>query len=280
MKTIRGLGSLIHDLHRPVGILEKSILILALFLLVTACRAGSAVRGDVAWDTDPSALIVRFHSPYTTAGLAGAFDDRYYVPEVQIWGDGRIIWVTEEGSGRRIWEGHLSTEEMEALLRRIVEAGFFSWEDEYYTPGGHSMPPMHLMVNLTGRSKQMSEHGGAPDAYYELEALLRSGAGAEGDPYVPSRGYLTVEPLTLDPGGPEWPHDADVTPDGVGEGTYIEGEALAFAWKLVNQNPTAPVYVSYRGDVYRIMVQIPGVSYFEPPGRRGGGTDDRSRVGG
>lgn len=250
-----------------IGVLRKYVLILVLSSLVAACRAHAPESPGVAWDTDPSALIVRFYSPYTTAGLAGAFDDRYYVPEVQIWGDGRIIWVTREGSGRRIWEGRLSGEEMEALLRQIVDAGFFSWEDEYYTPGGHSMPPMYLMVNLAGRSKEMSEHGGAPDAYYELEEVLLNGAGVEGHPYVPSRGYLTVEPLSLDLDGPEWPHGADVTPDEIGEGTYIEGETLAFAWELVNRNPTAPVYVSHMGDAYRIMVQVPGVSYFEPPRR-------------
>jgi len=236
-------------------------------LLIVACGANAPESPGVAWDTDPRALIVRFYSPYTTAGLAGAFDDRYYVPEVQIWGDGRIIWVTQEGSGRRILEGQLSREEMTALLGRFVEAGFFTWEDEYYTPGGHSMPPMHLMVTMADRSKEMSEHGGAPDAYYELEELLRSGAGVEGHRYVPSRGYLTVEPLSVDLGGSEWRHGADVTPDEVGEGTYIEGETLAFAWELINRNPTAPVYVSYQGGTYRIMVQVPGVSYFEPPRR-------------
>lgn len=267
METIRELEFSIHKLHKGLGILQKKVLILVLSLLVAACGAISPVRSDVAWDTDPSALIVRFYSPYTTAGLAGAFDDRYYVPEVQIWGDGRIIWVTQEGSGRRILEGQLSSEEMTVLLERIVEAGFFTWEDEYYTPGGHSMPPMHLLVNLVDRSKEMSEHGGAPDAYYELEELLRNGAGVEGHPFVPSRGYLTVEPLSVDLGGPEWPHDADVTPDEVGEGTYIEGQTLAFTWELVNQNPTAPVYVSYGGDAYRIMMQVPGVSYFDPPRR-------------
>jgi hypothetical protein len=158
-------------------------------------------------------------------------------------------------------------QEMEALLQRVVEAGFFEWEDEYYTAGGHSMPPMHLMVNLVARSKEISEHGGASDAYYELEELLRRGAGVEGHEYVPTRGYLTVEPLSADLEGPEWPVGASVTPDEVGEGTYIEGRALAFAWELVNRNPTAPVYVIYEGAPYRIMVRVPGISYFDPPGR-------------
>jgi hypothetical protein len=74
-----------------------------------------------------------------------------------------------------------------------------------------------------------------------------------------------VEPLSLDLGGPEWPVGAETTPDDVGEGMYIEGATLAFAWELVNRTPTAPIYVSYRGDAYRIMVQVPGVSHFEPP---------------
>ena len=230
---------------------------------ISVLRSGQA--DGIAWDTDPSALIVRFYSPYTTAGLAGAFDDRYYVPEVQIWGDGRIIWVTQEGAGRRILEGRLSEEEMEALLQQIVEAGFFTWKDEYYTQGGHSMPPMHLMVNMADRSKEMSEHGGAPDAYYELEKLLRSGAGVEGHEYVPTRGYLTVETLSVDLGGPAWPDGASVTPEDVGEGRYVGGETLAFAWELINRNPTAPTYVTYEGQAYRIMVQVPGVSFFDPP---------------
>jgi hypothetical protein len=154
---------------------------------------------------------------------------------------------------------------MEALLQRVVEAGFFEWEDEYYTAGGHSMPPMHLMVNLVARSKEISEHGGASDAYYKLEELLRRGAGVAGHEYLPTRGYLTVEPLSADLEGPAWPNGASVTPENVGEGRYVEGETLAFAWELINRNPTAPVYVTHEGQPYRIMVQVPGVSYFEPP---------------
>ena len=125
---------------------------------------------------------------------------------------------------------------------------------------------MYLAVNLAGYSKEVYEHGGAPDAFYELRQTLTSGAGAAGHDYVPSRGYLTaaLEPSGVD--APAWPDaTAGITLDQVGDGCYIEGEALAFAWQLVNENPTAPVYVRSNGQVYSIMVQIPGVSFFEPP---------------
>jgi hypothetical protein len=226
---------------------------------------------DVQWDTSPSARIVRYYSPSTTAGMAGAYDRRYYVPEVQVWGNGRIMWVVKERGSRRVLEGQLTTEQMKALLQRIVEAGFFGWEERYYVPGGHSFPFMYLEVNLTRHSKEVAEHGGAPEAFYELVELLEGGAAAEGHEYVPTRGYLTATGL----GPPEqigatpeaqWPETtAGFALNEVGDGRYIEGEALAFAWQAVNQYTRAPVYVESKGDLYTIMVQIPGVSYAEPP---------------
>ena len=224
------------------------------------------LTSDVRWDPSPSALIVRYYSPHTTAGLAGAYDRRYYVPEVQMLGDGRIIWVRREGTGRRVLEGRLTPDQMKAFVQRIVDAGFFGWEDEYYTLGGNSYPPMVLSVSLIGRSREVSEHGGAPDAYYELVEYLTGGTGAAGYDYVPTQGYLTAAPGPEAADAPTWPDaTAGITLDQVGGGRYVEGQALAFAWRLVNQNPTSPVYARSKGQVYSIMVQIPGVSFFEPP---------------
>ncbi len=221
---------------------------------------------DVSWDNDPNARIIRYYSPYTTAGLAGAYDRNYYIPEAQVWGDGRIIWLLREGARRRVLEGRLTLGQMRALLERIVEAGFFGWEDTYYTLGGNSHPSMHLSVSLTGRSKEVSEHGGAPDAFYELRQVLTSGAGSVGSDFVPARGYLAAVPELIEADVPLWPDaSTGITLDQVGEGRYIDDEALAFTWQAVNKNPRAPVYVKSNGQVYTIMVQIPGLSYFEPP---------------
>jgi hypothetical protein len=239
-------------------------------LLVACARASpqpTATPGQavvVEWNRDPSAVIVKHYSPSTTAGLAGAYDHSYYIPEVQIWGDGRIVWVTQNVQ-RRVLEGQLTAEQMQELLQRIVDAGFFEWEDQYYTPGGHSSPFMHLQVNLVGRSREIREHGGAPESYYDLEKWLLNGAGAEGHEFRPARGYLTVKPWSEQAEAPEWPTDVEVTPDKIGEGQYVEGQLLDWAWDMVNRNPTSPVYVTFDGKLYTIMVQVPGLSYFEPP---------------
>ena len=236
-----------------------------LISLVSCAREQMPSSTDIEWDTSTSATIVKLYSPFTTAGLSGAYDDRYYIPEVQIWGDGRIIWVMPDGHQRRVLEGHLTPDQMGALLRRFIDAGFFQWEDRYQTLGGNSMPPMYLQVNLIGHSKEISEHGGAPDAYYELEELLLGGAGAEAHDYMPERGYVTARPVTIGGEAPEWPDETGVTLADLVEGRYVEGEALTFAWELVNRNPTSPVYTRSEGTAYVIMIQIPGVSFFEPP---------------
>jgi hypothetical protein len=150
---------------------------------------------------------------------------------------------------------------MKSLLQRIVDASFFEWNDYYDALGGNSWTPRLFRVNLIGRSKEISEHGAAPPAFYELQDFIKNGAGAEGNEFVPTRGYLTVSQF---PGATierKWPDAAIVgfTLDRVGEGRYIQGEALAFAWQAVNQNPTAPMLVESSGQVYAIMIQIPGV---------------------
>jgi len=251
---------------------RRSVLLAVLSALSVGCAAQPTPPPTatpqqalvVEWDHDSSAVIVKYYSPSTTAGMAGAYDNRYYIPEVQIWGDGRIVWVVRE-QGRRALEGQLTAEQMSGLLQQIVDAGFFHWEEQYYTPGGHSFPFMHLQVNLTSQSKEIREHGGAPEAYYQVEEWLLSGAGAEGHEYRPTRGYLTVEPWSEEAEAPEWPSEVAVTPDQIGEGRYVEGALLNWAWELVNRNPTAPVYVTFEGRLYSIMVQIPGLSYFAPP---------------
>lgn len=224
---------------------------------------------DLRWDTSPTARIIRYYSPYTTAGLAGAYNRAYYIPEAQVWGDGRIIWVSYKGSERRVLAGQLTTDQMEALLQRIAEAGFFAWQDEYYTLGGNSTPPMRLAVSLLGQSKEVQEHGGAPEVYYELAEWLSNGAGASGSEYTPRQGYLTascwpdIETITA---ATEWPAAASgFTLDQIGNGRYIENEVLAFAWQVVNQHPRGPVNVNSNNHDCVIMVQIPGVSFFEPP---------------
>lgn len=194
------------------------------------------------------------------------YNPNYYIPEAQVWGDGRIIWV-EGDAPRRVLTGRLTSDQMTSLLQHIVDAGFFGWAHRYGI-GGSTHAPRHLSVSLVGQSTEVVAYDLPPSAYSELTAFLQGGAGATGSDLIPNRGHLTahcwpsIEGITP---SAQWPDAAaGFALDGLGDGRYIEGETLSFAWQTVNQSPTAPVYVKSNGQTCVIMVQIPGVSFFEP----------------
>ena len=217
-------------------------------------------------------LVVR---AYTGPAVGITYDTNYFIPEAQIWGDGRIIW-TEQGTPRRVMMARLTTDQMRSLLQRIMQrimdTGFFNWEDSYGI-GGSTNKPWHLSVNLIDHAKEVVGHKGqAPDAYYELVSFLSDGAGITGSDFIPTQGYLTANCWPPSAEGEEiepsthWPDaDAGFALDQVGNGRYVAGETLSFAWQTVNQNPTNPIFVKSNNQTCVIMVQIPGVSLYEPP---------------
>ncbi|MDY7041160.1 MAG: hypothetical protein SVX38_09890 [Chloroflexota bacterium] len=249
----------------------KTFPLMLLFAFITACTTATAntpvpTATAVQWDISPTALVIR---SYTGPAIGVTYDPNYYVPEAQVWGDGRIIWVEDaQAYPRRVLIGHLTTDQMESLLQRIADTGFFDWANGYGI-GGSTHQPWHLSVNVSGHTKEVIAYDDtAPDAYFELIDFLSHGAGATGSDFEPRRGYLTARCWPIEEVTPsaQWADaTAGFTLDQVGDGRYIEGQALSFAWQTINQYPTAPVYVKSNGQTCVIMVQIPGVSFYEPP---------------
>lgn len=106
----------------------------------------------------------------------------------------------------------------------------------------------------------------APKAFSELFALVSGGAGATGADFEPTTGYLKAYP-TGDATGQEpyhWPDESlGFGLDEVGNGKWIGGEALAFAWQIVNESYY--IAVESGGQGYQLVAQVPGISYLEPP---------------
>jgi hypothetical protein len=246
--------------HHPGG-LALSVLVLA----TLACSTFFPPRPTIEWDTSPDAIIVE---SYTAGGLVPQNFALNQIPDARVWGDGRIVWVEyASGGGRRVLEGHLTPDEMTALLERFVEAGFFGWDD-FYQPSYQVFDAgtTTLRVNLLGTQKSVSEYfEGAPPKFAELAAWLAQGAGVSGANFVPTRAYLTALPITsAQPPDYNWPDEAaGFTLAEAASGRYVEGEALTHAWQIVNQNMYAVVRSG--GQTYQLVVQVPGLALVEPP---------------
>lgn len=238
----------------------------ALLFSQLACNTLFPPKPEIEWDTDPEALVIR-------ASFGGGLVPQNFalnaVPDAQVWGDGHIIWVDYDTNGvRRVFEGELTPAQLETFLSRVVNAGFFGWENVYANPDVYDAGTQCLAIHLTSESKTVCEYfEGAPRAFHELYNEVAGGLAVEGSDYIPARGYLTtlvVGDLYSQPVALHWPVDSvGLSLLEAQGGVWVEGEALELAWRTLNANLYAIVQ---EGDAYyQLIVQVPGVSQAEPP---------------
>ncbi len=247
------------------------LLFLSLFLLGTsACATLFPPRPAITWDTDPEALIV---SATYCCGFVLSYEVENYIPDAQIWGDGRIIWVEEGGDQRKVFEGALTQGQMADFLRFIETEGFFGWEDLYANYNITDHAHQCLEIVLLEESKRVCEYiEGAPRAFHYLYNRIAKGAGATGTAFIPDSGYL-ISYLFPRLYAKRYFNDQIWEADKMGfsleeavHGLWIEGEVLETAWEIVNINIWRNL-IQDGEDYYEIAIQIPGVSAQAPPER-------------
>jgi hypothetical protein len=194
-----------------------------------------------------------------------------YIPDAQIWGDGRYIWVEIKESGQRIvHQSQLTETQIRNALQGFVDAGYLQWNDQYADSGISDMPWQCLHVKLITKEKSVCEYyRGAPAAFHTLYSKIESGMGQSSTNFAPTLGFLTSFPTsTPDPESGativHWPSSAKTKLLDATHGAYVDGDALQFAWKVVNTNPWES-YVTENGKYYQLALQIPGISMVEPP---------------
>lgn len=238
----------------------------ALLCSQLACNTLFPPRPKVEWDTDPGVLVIR-------ASFGGGLVPQNFalnaIPDAQVWGDGHLVWVDYGTNGeRRVLEGDLTPDQLEAFLTRAVNAGFFGWENVYSNPDVYDAGTQCLSLSLLSESKSVCEYyEGAPRAYHQLYNDLAGGLDLDGTDYVPARGYLTAQRMGdsySQPVALHWPVDSLGLSLGDAQGgVWVEGEALKLAWRTVNTNLYSVVQ---EGEAYyQLIVQVPGVSQSEPP---------------
>ncbi|MDX1520832.1 MAG: hypothetical protein R3264_04340 [Anaerolineae bacterium] len=224
---------------------------------------------EVSWNTDPEAVII---SATFCCGFTTRTTVMNYLAAATIFGDGRIVWVeTDLNGGRQVFEAKLDPDQLSGLISRIEADGFFDWEDRYANENVADAAEQCLSVNLNPQQKQVCEYvEGAPPAFHQLYDDLDGGLGLSGTAFVPERAYVTATPLegfSAGDGPPitgEWPADElGVSLADYQTGTWLEGEPLATAWQIINQN--WQIGLVQEGDtVYELWLQLPALSLAAP----------------
>lgn len=218
------------------------------------------------WDKSPDAVLI---SATNCCGFVPAIFLQNALPDAQLWGDGRLVWVVyREAGARQVFEGRLSEVQIEDLLDEFEVAGFYTWDELYQNPMVADYPTKCVAVNLVESTKQVCEYyEGAPQAFHDLYARLAGGAGLAETPFTPERAYVTSLRLDTSQGDVSrvdlvWPADIAEL-HALESGGWLEGELLQAAWEAVNANPWGPVIQA--GEVYYMLaVQVPGLSLQAP----------------
>jgi hypothetical protein len=251
-----------------------------LFWLLVSCTGisadGTATPAPTTlphfiWDVNPDVrMMLATHccaSP-TTEELV-----RFYIPEAQLWGDGRLLWTEQDEEGtRQVFVAWLTADEMQALLQQIASAGFFAWKEEYTGEPVVDGISKCLTVTLVDQVETVCEtHGGAPSAFYTLFDHLSQGAGYNGTLFHPDRAFVTgFGPAEL--AAPQlaaaltWEEtQASFPVSHVLSGIWLEdGRTLQLLWDAANRDPYRMPLVEDGDQLYRLILQVPGVSWIEP----------------
>ena len=265
--------------------LSAVILLLSVGLMVSACQFKRAAP-KLEWDPSPEAQLIVVSDPIQFPGIKPTYQDESmenYIPEGILFGDGRILWVKyvyKDGiTSRFMKQGFLSSEQIQALLQQFADSGFFSWKDQYSGSFIEDGPPAKsITVFLRDYSKSVVvSNAPPPQGFDELFSTIRSGAGVEGQDYRPDRAFLRAyrqfDQWGIDQASQidSWPAEsfgfslADLESEtGIAKGRYVDEEALAFAWQVINANPQRPL-VEEEGVWYLLTLQITGLSNYNAP---------------
>jgi hypothetical protein len=209
------------------------------------------------WERDPSTIIIEYSYPLTGPIV---YDSDQLLPNLRIWGDGRIVWLSGGVlcSQREMSEGYLSESEIMNALQMIQTSGF--WEQPTSRFTGSSAPDLYLSVSLLDRQYT---------SYPTSE--LRSFFGRElieqvTDPhqYAPAQGRLSVG---VCPNCTEYCEECQSDPSysssigeliipsvlEVGE-ACVTGEVLEAAYEKQSENPCSPQYIVYQSNVYQFSL--------------------------
>jgi hypothetical protein len=215
---------------------------------------------QLKWDKSGETQIV-----YTSPGMVEI--NFGYIRDVQIWGDGKIVWVDILPNGRRrVYQGTLNEQQIIDILQSIKESGMFNLikpsrdNNNACTYIGNDNE-LHVKLLRARRHVLIWQ---SEEQFCDLVNFLASGADLEGIIFEPTLGIVYPIPLESKDGHSkeEWspsslPFDFNEAIKARGR-FEIDGQALDFVWDFVNKYPD-PI-VTYQGNKYRIGLSVPEVS--------------------
>jgi hypothetical protein len=216
---------------------------------------------SLSYNHSPEALLIEA-TTYSSGQRQNAAECNF-IPDLRVWGDGRIVYAPAMGVGgrRQVQVAKLDENTTGQVITLFDRHNFFApwvWAPMPSTGGGGFDLQVHLDAGNYGS-------GAVYVLYHQMLTLM----GVDKLPvYVPQKALLKIgtnSPRGFPgrPGQPlEWPAQLGLLPSDVGpDGRWIEGPGLAGLWDQINISfGSDPVWTDAVGNAYKVWLEIPGVT--------------------
>jgi len=232
-------------------------------LILTACRpsflpisTSSPIVSSlpIAFERNSSTVIM-FAEARSSGGPPWPTEYCNYVPELRIWGDGRVVISEQLAGSRQVRIGHVDEATKQELLQILIRQGFFSWTPEYPNPAATGFKLQTILQS--GKYGHAWNDPDPPEIYKQI--LVAIGVDRL-NLFVPQNARLMATSDT-GPGmfgeSSEWPARFGITLQGItGSGVEVSGDVLAFAWQMISEGR----WLFKEGNTeYVIWLQVPAI---------------------
>lgn len=204
---------------------------IAALLLITALSGAECRRRDedglsLAYEKSSVVPLIRARA---FGGLPAPWDDE--APWFTLYGDGTVITRGEGGDTAPLMRGKIARPDVDTLLERIRDAGFFDLETYYKAGDVYDYVYQSVEVVLEERSQSVTVYFEEVDAFRATLDAISAAPVQDLADYVPERGFLVVRPHPAT--------DKDVVLEGDGELSGLLPDAAALARAASENQPVA-----------------------------------------
>lgn len=213
----------------------------------------------IPYDADANALLVQAQ---TFGPPRPPWFKCYVLPELRVWGDGRVVRVMTKGDRREVAVGHLSMDRVRQMLLFLRDQGALSPWPPVGGPPNPSGARFAFRVQL--KAELVDNSTFPPPAFFPK--LLAFFDADEVKPLVPQQAFLiATDGSTSSDKEQEWPAHFNISlAKTMDEGLWISGDALNFLWEDANNTLSQHTF-RQNGKMYAVALEIAGVGPTEPP---------------
>jgi hypothetical protein len=177
--------------------ISKVVVLIAILALLLA---GCANEVNLSYSDAPENMVVEVSS---SGGLPTPWVDN--VASFKLYGDGRVVKVSDESRHGILVEGRLDEAATKDLLLKIREAGFFGLKNKYSNKGIMDGVTARVAVNLAEQKKTVSNYMADVPGFTRTREVIRDYPINDLRDFVPEKGYLVVQKNVVPQAKPQTP---------------------------------------------------------------------------